>query len=105
MAIKRVQETRYGLYVWITDDGRIVADEDGNYMLIQSKEHDSVRIQKLRQAARAFGVPNGKPVFMPGARPVSDEEYQRQRARLEAGLIPDDYDAAAWAEEARNKLG
>ena len=94
-----VEESIFGVYVWLTGEGKIIADEDGNYLSIQAMKDDQSRIELLRLAARDCGVTDGKPVFMSGMRKITDEEYEYQKQRLEWGLIPDELDIAAFKEE------
>lgn len=100
MGFREVQEDEHGLYIWMTDDGRRVADENGNTMNIPSKKGDLDKIEKLRQAARYYGVPGGKPVFLASRRRVTESEYEHQLERLEAGLVPDPLDFHAMKEQA-----
>ena len=102
-SMKTVRETNYGLYVWQMPNGAVVADEDRNFLSIASKFGDPKRIAELQAAVRACGITIGEPLFIPGARKIDDEEYERQQERLAQGLIPDDYDAAAWREELQNR--
>ena len=99
MGIQIVQETKYGVYLWQMPDGALVCDENRNYLSISSKEGDPRRLAELTAAARACGCEDGHPICFPGHRKIDDEEYEHQRERFEQGLIPDEYDAAAWAEE------
>lgn len=100
--ISTVQETNYGLYVWLTAEGQVVMDDEQNYMCIASKEGDLHKIDLLRDAAKAFGVAEGgKPMFLPGRRKVDDDEYRRQVTRSILGLVPDEYDAPALRDELR----
>jgi hypothetical protein len=103
MRLKPVQESRYGVYVWRMPNGDVVGDDQGNFMQIQAEEGDLKRVQAITEAARSFGITEGAPYFLPGRRPVDDEEHQRQKTRLELGLIPDEYDWAAWAEEEKRR--
>src|SRR4051794_19321705 len=103
MNLKPVKETEYGLYIWMMPDGSVVKDEEDNFMCIASREGDFRKIKLLQDAAKSFGIEVGRAFFLPGRRKVDNEEFERQKARLEAGLIPDEYDAAAWAEEIRNR--
>jgi len=90
---------RYGVYVWQLEDGKIVADEDGNYLSIQSDYGNPKRIRELEAAARHYGVPDGgHPLFLPGHRKVTDVEYEQQKERMNSGLIPDPYDLPAFTE-------
>lgn len=97
-----VEESDKGLYVWITEDGKIVADDDGNYLNIPSFKNDREQLKRLEDAAKHYGIDGGKPVFLSGHRRVTDEEYEYQRQRLEWGLIPDELDLPAFKEEYRN---
>lgn len=99
MGFKVVEEEEYGLYIWVTDDGLRVANEDGQTMNIPSKRGDQEKIKALRDAARYYGITGGKPVFLSGKRRVSDSEWDYQNERLRAGLIPDPLDFRAMEEE------
>lgn len=90
-----VNDHEYGMYVWHTDDGRRVEDGDGNVMNIPARRGDMHAINKLQEAAKYYGVPGGKAVFLGGRRRVTDSEYDDQKARLNAGLIADPYDYRA----------
>lgn len=100
MKVSIVEESPFGLYVWLTKDGAIVTDEEGNYLNIESMKGDERKIEILRNTAKDLGVDGGKPQFLSGYRRVTDEEYEYQRQRLEWGLIPDELDLAAFKEEA-----
>lgn len=99
MKVKVIEESPFGLYVWMTQEGAIVADEDGNYLNIQAMKNDQAKIDILANAAKDCGVEGGKPMFLSGYRRVTEEEYEYQRQRLELGLIPDELDIAAFKEE------
>lgn len=99
-----VAETEYGLYVWYTDDNRIVSDDEGRQLCIPAKRGDVKAINALRDAAYGFlgdvgAEKNGRAVFLPGHRRVSDEEYEEQILRQKFGLVPDPYDVPAMTEE------
>lgn len=99
MAIKAVEEEEYGVYIWITEDGSRVADEENRTMNIPSKKGDIEKIKALRDAARYYGIEGGKPLFLPGRRRVTDSEHEYQNERLRAGLVPDPLDFKAMEEE------
>ena len=101
MKTRIIKETDYGVYLWQMPDGALVCDEEKNFLSISSKKGDPRRIDELTAAARTLGLDTGHPIFFPGHRKINDEEYQRQKARMEDGLIPDEYDAGAWADEIR----
>lgn len=102
MKVTVIEESPFGLYVWLTADGAIVTDEEGNYLNIESMKGDERKLEILRNAAKEFGIEGGKPQFLSGYRRVTDEEYEYQRQRMEWGLIPDELDLAAFKEEAAN---
>lgn len=102
MKISIVEESMMGLYVWLTEDGQIVGDDDGNYLNIQSMKGDERNIEILRNTAKDFGVEGGKPQFLSGYRRVTDEEYEWQKKRMDLGLIPDELDLPAFREEQKN---
>src|SRR5690242_14413041 len=78
-----VAETEYGLYVWYTDDKRVITDDEGRQLSIPAKRGDVKAINALRDAAYGFlgdmgAEKNGQAVFLPGHRQVSDDEYDEQ---------------------------
>ena len=99
--LRVIDEDEYGLYVWVTNKGERVVDEEGRTMNIPSRKGDRTKIEALRQAAAYYGFPNGRAVFMSGRRQVTDDEWDNQQARLRAGLIPDPLDHNAMMEEAK----
>jgi hypothetical protein len=94
-----VRENLPGLYVWEMPDGRWVGDDEGHWMNIKSMRGDLKRIAQLKEAARAYGITEGKAVFLEGHNQVTDDEYEVQRQRLEAGLMPDPYDLGHLIDE------
>ena len=109
MKITSVEETDEGLYVWETEGGQWIMDEDNNLMNIESKKGDSDKIEAITKAAHYFmreaGVePNGKPVFLAGHRRVTDEQYEEQKARQAAGLTPDPFDVGALQDDLKEAI-
>lgn len=102
MKVSIVEESQFGLYVWVTEQGGVVMDEDGNYLNIPAMKGDQARIELLRQAAKDYGVDGGSPRFFSGYRRVTDEEREYQEKRLALGLIPDELDLPAFQEELRH---
>lgn len=98
-----VQETQYGVYVWITADNKIVVNENGDYLSVAAKENDLIKMSAIAKAAKYWGIEGGRPLFLPGRRKITDEEYEEQKARLKAGLTPDPYDAPALRDEIRDR--
>lgn len=94
-----VDDIQYGVYIWRDGQGRAVVDSDFNYMLIPSRKGDAKRIRLLKEAALSFGITDGHEEFMPGTRPISDAEWEEQKSRQEAGLVPDEYDLGNLIDE------
>lgn len=97
----------WGVYFWLLPSGKRFSDGNGNYLTIESMKGDLSQIAKLSQAAAHFGQPEGKAVFEPGVKKVSDEEYSEQVERMNAGLIPNlnDLGAVQAAKDTIAKYG
>lgn len=101
-----VREVPWGMLVWqCTDTKEFAANEDGDIMhifLANTKPEllDAAK-KALSDAARGYGFPSGKCVFLSGRRPIDDEQLESQLSRAEQGLIPDPFDIAAIREEER----
>jgi len=106
MRITEVEEVNYGLYLWQTPDGKLVVDEDGNYLNIAAMKGDIRKINILKKAAKSYGL-EGQPVWFSGHRQVTEAEYEEQRQRMDWGLIPDELDVPAIKEdiEQKKKMG
>lgn len=96
-----VGESDLGLYLWELPDGRYLGDDDGNLLNIPSRVGDVSRMNKIAQVARSLGFAEGKPVFAPGVRRVSESEHQEQIYRMMNGEIPDEYDMGALRDDLR----
>lgn len=94
---------RFGVYMWRMPNGAYVADGEGNFLNIPAEVGDPIRVQKLRNAVRSFGITEGQPVFFAGHRRVSDEEYELQRERARLGLVPDTEDVGSLIDDLRYK--
>jgi hypothetical protein len=94
-----VDEAGYGVYVWQMPDGRLVGDDDNNWLCISSMKGDLKRINELTEAVRHYGIMVGEPLFLAGNRKITDEEYEYQKQRQAFGLIPDEYDIPALVSE------
>lgn len=93
--IQRVDESKRGVYVWEMPDGRIVGDDEGRFLSIESEYGDGEKIKSLNEVVRYYGVEQGWPKFFPGHRKVSDYEYEDQQERMNDGKIPDPLDPGA----------
>lgn len=98
MKVTPVEEVNWGLYLWQMPDESVVMDEEGNYLCIKSIRGDITQIQKLKRAAREYGINEGKPIFFSGHRQVTEEELEEQKQRAELGLVPDPQDIPAMME-------
>jgi len=101
--ITQIEEVSYGLYLWQMPDGRLVMDDDGNYMNIAAIKGDVKRINELKRFAKEFDLEEGQPVWFSAHRQVTEDEYEEQKQRMEWGLIPDELDVPAIKEDLDNR--
>lgn len=94
-----VDEAAYGVYLWEMPDGKLVGDDEGNWLSIAAMKGDLKRINELTEAARHYGIMVGRPIFLAGNRKITDEEYEYQKMRQSFGLIPDENDIPALVSE------
>lgn len=87
--------TGFGTYVWHKPNGKAFTDGQGNALSIEGMKDDKARIKELADAAKYWGQPDGRAVFYPGMRKISDEEYSEQVDRMNQGLIPSMNDLGA----------
>jgi hypothetical protein len=100
LKVRQVREnTDIGVYVWELPGGSYFSDGDGNFLSIASREYDLNKIKNITDAARHYGQPEGKAVFLAGAGKVSDAEYAEDLERMNEGLTPYG-DVGAWRDEA-----
>lgn len=100
-----VKEEPWGTYVFQCNDGEYLGDGDGRLLCVFGMEGDRSKMEALQKAAKhyGFGPEDGQVRYMPGRRPVTDEEYEEQVARQKAGLVPDPLDYGAIMDEMRYK--
>ena len=104
-----IEESEYGVYVWMDTNGKIIMDEEGNVLSVPSKKGDMRKINALRDFAyvvlSANGLPQGgMPQFWSGKRQISQTEWEEQNARLRAGLTPDPFDVSDISEQEKKIL-
>ena len=104
MKITPIEEVPYGVYVWQTADGKLVKDEEGRYLCIAATKGDVKKIKKLKEVAAHYNLGDGSPAWFSGHRPISDDEYDNQRQRMEWGLVPDEWDLPALKEDMEQKM-
>ena len=99
--------SNYGIYVWQLRSGKVLTDENGNALSIDSMKGDESRIALLRNEAIWLGFPDGQPLFYANVRKVSDEEYSEQLDRMSQGYIPSETDLGALidAKKTFDKFG
>lgn len=88
----------YGIYVWQLRSGKVLTDDHGNALSIDSMKGDESRIALLRNEARWLGFPDGQALFYANVRKVSDEEYSEQIDRMAQGYIPSETDLGALVD-------
>jgi len=94
---------RFGVYLWRMPNGSYIADGEGNFLSIAAEVGDVIRIHRLKETVKSFGITEGEPVFFAGHRKISDEEYEIQRERARLGLVPDTEDVGSLVDDLRNK--
>jgi hypothetical protein len=87
--------SNFGTYVWHKPNGKAFTDGQGNALSIESMRNDPSRVKELESAARYYGQVEGKAIFYPNMRKVSDETHSEQVDRMEQGLIPNMNDLGA----------
>jgi hypothetical protein len=95
--VQVIQEnfSNYGTYVWHKPNGKAFTDGQGNALSIESMNGDQTRVTELENAARYWGQPDGKAVFYPNMKKISEEEHSEQVDRMASGLIPNMNDLGA----------
>jgi len=87
--------SNFGTYVWVKPNGKPFTDGQGNALSIEGMKDDTSRIKELADAARYWGQEEGRAVFYPNMRKISDEEHSEQVDRMKQGLIPSMNDLGA----------
>lgn len=98
--IQPVYEDTDGVCIWVMPDGSVLGDEDGNFLSLSGSLHDPLVEIKLRKAAIYWcgeEAKLGNAKWIPGARKITDDEYDEQTHRLLNGKIPDPVDEARQA--------
>ena len=87
--------SNFGTYVWHKPNGKAFTDGQGNALSIESMRNDQSRIKELEDAAKYWGQPEGKAVFYPNMRKISEEQHSEQVDRMAQGLLPNMNDLGA----------
>jgi hypothetical protein len=85
----------FGTYVWMKPNGKPFMDADKNVLSIEGMKDDKAKIKELADAAKYWGQPEGRAVFNPNMKKISDEEHSEQVDRMNQGLIPSMNDLGA----------
>lgn len=98
-----VPESSIGVCLWEID-GKYLSDGDGGFLSLEGVIGDRRVEEKMRKAARYWtGIEVGQPKWLPGARKISDDEYDDQKERLLDGKIPDVVDEVRQAMQRGKK--
>jgi hypothetical protein len=99
--------SNFGTYVWHKPNGKAFTDGQGNALSIESMRDDPSRVKELKDAAQYWGQSEGKAVFYPNMRKISDEQHSEQVDRMTQGLIPNmnDLGAVIAAKKTLNAYG
>ena len=87
--------SNFGTYVWHKSNGKAFTDGQGNALSIESMRNDQSRIKELEDAAKYWGQAEGKAVFYPNMRKISEEQHSEQVDRMAEGLLPNMNDLGA----------
>jgi hypothetical protein len=87
--------SNFGTYVWYKANGKPFTDGNGSALSIEGMKDDKARIKELSDAAKYWGQPEGRAVFFPNTRKISDEEHSEQLDRMKQGFIPNLNDLGA----------
>jgi hypothetical protein len=99
--------SNFGTYIWHKPNGKAFTDGQGNALSIESMRDDTSRIKELEDAAKYWGQPEGKAMFYPNMKKISEEEHSEQVDRMSQGLIPNlnDLGALIAAKKTLNAYG
>lgn len=97
-----VEEVEYGMYVWVTPEGEMLGDGDGNVMNVfcMEKKHRQFAKKAIEDAAHGLGE-SGRAVWLSGRRPIDDDQLAYQIERASQGQTPDPFDIAGIMAEAK----
>lgn len=95
MQVIKEEFSLFGTYVWMKPNGKPFMDADKNVLSIEGMKDDKNKIKELADAAKYWGQPEGRAVFYPNMKKISDEEHSEQVDRMKQGLIPSMNDLGA----------
>lgn len=99
MSLRIAEDGEYGIYLWQFPDGKFFGNGQGDFLSIPARKGDLKAMTDIYHAAKHYGRPDGKAVFIPNARQVSKSEQEDQMERLMDGKTPDPYDVGALRDE------
>jgi hypothetical protein len=93
----------YGVYTWRIN-GKPIVNEEFEYLIAPARRGDLKAIARLKAYVNdVLGINEGEAVFEEGSRPISHEEWEDQKARMDMGLVPDPYDLGNLIDEYKYK--
>ncbi len=95
-----VEELPIGIYLAMTEDGKYIRNQYGDFLNIPAEKGDLKKVSELLDAARRYGVENPSVEFVSGSYRIDDDEYKEQVQRMAAGLMPDKNDINNLIDEA-----
>jgi hypothetical protein len=96
-----IEDSAYGLYLWMKPDGQLLMDDDGNCLNIPAKKGDIMKMKRISDVAKVLGF-DGHPIFYSASRRVTDDEFWEQMNRMAEGYVPDPYDIGVAQDERRH---
>lgn len=90
-------ESKYGIYAWQLPNGKLFMDDDGNTLNIPAMKYDLEAIKEITNAAKYYGEPEGKAVFLAGVGRASESQAREDIDRMAEGLTPYG-DISNWKE-------
>jgi len=66
----------WGVLLWQLPDGKFFTDQYGNHLSVECFKGDLAAVEKMRLAAAYYGAAEGRTVFAPGRRKISQSEWE-----------------------------
>jgi len=90
---KSSQPQQTWLCLWRDEQGKYIVNEDYEFLCTETiKKGDKDVEEKMREAARSFGIDGGQAVWRKG-RKITKTEWEVQMERMQDGKIPDEQEA------------
>lgn len=95
------KQAPWGIYVWVTPEGGVLINSNGDLLNIPARQYDIEAISKITAAAKYYGHEEGFAEYWPGVQRITDEEHSVQLDRMKQGLIASETDIGAWMDAAK----